>query len=233
MRSLYHLTFSDSKEACCSQRNLGLCDYFDPNITQKFWSYMHTQKRESYFPFRLRKTVIRTFFSSNLKWELQEAPSLSIKAATLRIKIFQRNVSAQVINSWGWALNKPCFNSSLLAHLCSASVTPANTSHSPELLFQSLPKHQGYLLALLFLLPGVPPFTTQLVHNQHLALQTCCSLCYQCWHFQRTGQQAHLTFSPLFSHHWLHSGRWETCTLHLPPPWLVHAVCILGNASGG
>lgn len=85
------------------------------------------------------------FFSSNLKWELQEAPSLSIKAATLRIKIFQRNVSAQVINSWGWALNKLSLNSSLLAHLCSASVTPANTSHSPELLFQSLLKHQDEL----------------------------------------------------------------------------------------
>lgn len=131
---------------------------------------MHTHKRESYFPFRLRKTVIPNFFffPSNLKWELQEAPSLSIKAATLRIKIFQRNVSAQVINSWGWALNKLSLNSSLLAHLCSTSVTPANTSHSPELLFQPLLKHQDEPPALL-LLPGVPPFTTQLVHNQHLA----------------------------------------------------------------
>lgn len=129
------------------------------------------------------------FFFSNLKWELQEAPSLSIKAATLRIKIFRRNVSAQVINSWGWALNKLSFNSSLLAHLCSTSVTPANTSYSPELLFQPLLEHQDELPSPAFSPPRCTTFYNKLLTTSIWPLQICKSLCYQCWHFQGLGNK--------------------------------------------
>lgn len=117
-------------------------------------------------------------------------------------------------------------------------VTPANTSLSPELLFQSLLKDQEFP-ALLFLLPGVTTF-----HNTTCS-QPAFGLCkpagasvISAGIFKELGKsqickkQIQL-FLHIFSQHWTHPGRWEMCTLHLLLPWLVYAVCILGNASGG
>lgn len=97
MRSLYYLTCSDSKETCCSKGNLRLHVIIWIRALHRNYVVMHMHVREKVIfhsgSARLSSKLFY-FLLNNLKQKLQEAPSLSIKAATLRIKIISRNVSA-------------------------------------------------------------------------------------------------------------------------------------------